>query len=78
MNTDLKLRDWAIDRLIRAQAVRKCDTHNVLFCTGDDEAVRRTVQVGRLLTRTDQTADDAELALLETYLDLPDSCPHCK
>jgi hypothetical protein len=78
MNTDLNSRNWAIDRLSRARAVRKCNTHGVLFCAGDDDAVRRTVQVGRLLTQTDQTADDAELALLETYLGLPDSCPNCK
>jgi hypothetical protein len=68
---------WAHESLIRASAARRCAYHNHIVSNQDDRAVRQAVIVARLGNESQQSADSAELAILESFLALPDKCPRC-
>jgi hypothetical protein len=70
--------NWAQESLVRAGAAVRCLVHDTTYSTGNDAAVRRAVTIGRLNPLQGISANGTELALLETYLSLSVSCPHCR
>lgn len=68
---------WAERSLTVAGAAVRCSDHNLVRSKSDTAAVRRAVLIGRLASFEGLSANAAELALLETYLRLPERCPHC-
>ena len=69
---------WAEKSLLVAGAAVQCPDHDCIRSRNDPAAVRRAVSIGRLVRFEDLSPDAAELALLETYLQLPECCPHCE
>lgn len=67
--------DWAQEALVRAGAAFRC--HAALVSTDNDLAVRQAVHIARMHPGAEQTSDEAELILLETYLRLESRCPIC-
>jgi hypothetical protein len=68
---------WAERSLTVAGAAVRCPDHDLVRSRSDTAAVRRAVLVGRLASFEGLSPNAAELALLETYLQLPERCPHC-
>ena len=68
---------WAETALIRAGAAYRCPTHGLAISALDDDAVHRTVDICRRNPFEDLSANAAELAVLETYLSLPEECVEC-
>lgn len=75
---EFDLRQWAEQTLVRAGAARQCPRHGVTISDGNEGAVKRAVAIGRMNHLPRISADGAELALLETYISLNDSCPKCR
>lgn len=75
---EFDLRQWAEQTLVRAGAARRCPHHQLTFSEGNEGAVKRAVAVGRMNHLPKISADGAELALLETYISLCDSCQKCR
>ena len=71
------LRNWAEEALIRGGAARRCPAHRTLHAASDLAAAHSTVAVARLNRLPGISADGAELAVLEVYVDLPDHCDRC-
>lgn len=68
---------WAERSLMTAGAAVRCADHDHVRSKCDTAAVRRAILIGRLARFEDLSPNAAELALLETYLQLPERCPHC-
>lgn len=68
---------WAERSLTVAGAAVRCSDHDLVRSKSDTAAVRRAVLVGRLASFEGLSPNAAELALLETYLRLPERCPLC-
>lgn len=68
---------WAERSLTIAGAAVRCLDHDLIRSKSDVAAVRRAVMFGRLACFEGLSPNAAELALLETYLQMPDRCPHC-
>jgi hypothetical protein len=69
--------DWAKESLVRAGAAER-SIHGLVYSIEDNCAVRKAVVVVRLNPFEDLSPNAAELAVLETYLNLPDyrACEH--
>lgn len=71
------LRGWAEATLIRSGAARRCSKHDLLYAASTLQAAHKAVAVARLNRLPGITADGAELAVLEVYVNLPDHCDRC-
>lgn len=68
---------WAETSLTIAGAAIRCSDHDIVHSMSNPTAVRRAVTVARLTSVEGLSPNAAEFALLETYLQLPERCPHC-
>jgi hypothetical protein len=68
---------WAQRSLIAAGAATRCHDGSVVRAEGNASAVRRTVIIARLASFDGLSPDAAELAILETYLQLAPQRANC-
>lgn len=68
---------WAHRSLIAAGAAIRCDDGQIIRAERSAPAVRRAVIIARLASFDGLSPDAAELAILETYLQLAERRTHC-
>ena len=77
MASNFDLRSWAENTLLRAGAAKRCPKHKVLHASSSLKAAHGAIAVARLNRLPGISADGAELAILEVYVNLPDHCELC-
>lgn len=75
---DTDIRQWSLKHLVHNGAATVCPDHGFITVVENIPAVHQAVSAARQHPLPGISADGAELAILETYLSLPEHCPVCK
>jgi hypothetical protein len=73
----MDIREWAQRALVEAKAAFICYEHGFIVATTNVPAVNGCVASVRAHPLRGISQDGAELAVLQVYLSLPESCPGC-
>ena len=70
--------EWSHRHLVLTGAAEVCRLHGLITATENVGAVNRAVSIGRKHPLSTISPDGAELAILHTYLSLPDTSEMCE
>lgn len=73
----MDVNEWSQRRLVQSGAAHICDRHGYITASENVAAVKEAIKFAREIPFEKLSKDAAELAILETYLSLPETCLGC-